>query len=187
MPSVEKNHITGPCFFLSYRWELVVPEPPPLNCILKNWHKFDPQSLKTPFILAFSAVREDLTSPKRQSLLGQHLINQSTPFIRANLNTLWFKNFSYETMTTKRKDDIFDTEWPWYPLDSRENLLKWNLFEITKLVLFARAIRKKLACWNTILELWSCLRNKNRPGKKPKVNSYHILGIHNPLYLGLQP
>ena len=71
-------------------------------------------------------------------------------------------------MTTKRKDDIFDTEWPWYPLDSRENLLKWNLFEITKLVLFARAIRKKLACWNTILELWSCLRNKNRPGKKPE-------------------
>ena len=28
-PPVEKSHGTGHCFFLSYRWELAVPEPPP--------------------------------------------------------------------------------------------------------------------------------------------------------------
>ena len=49
-------------------------------------------------------------------------------------------------MTTKRRDDIFDTEKPWYSLDSRENWLKWSLFEIAELFLFAPAIRKKLAC-----------------------------------------
>ena len=39
---------------------------------------------------AFLTLREDFTSPERQSLLGQHLISQATPVIRANLNILWF-------------------------------------------------------------------------------------------------
>jgi len=42
---VEKSHSCGCHFFLSYRWELAVPEPPPLKCILRNWDKFSPQSL----------------------------------------------------------------------------------------------------------------------------------------------
>ena len=36
----------------------------------------------------FLTLREDFTSPERQSLLGQHLISQATPVIRANLNIL---------------------------------------------------------------------------------------------------
>ena len=37
---------------------------------------------------AFFILKEDLTSPERQFLLGQHLISQATPVIRANLNIL---------------------------------------------------------------------------------------------------
>ena len=33
-------------FFLSYRWELTIPASLLLNCILKNWDRFDPQGLK---------------------------------------------------------------------------------------------------------------------------------------------
>ena len=39
-------------------------------------------------------------------------------------------------------------------------------------------------CWLVkilFLELQFCLRNKNRPGKKPQVNSYRVLGIRSPL------
>ena len=39
---------------------------------------------------AFFTLEEDLTSPERQSLLGQHLISQATPVIRTNLNIPWF-------------------------------------------------------------------------------------------------
>ena len=35
-------------------------------------------------------LREDLTSPERQSLTGQHLISQATPVIRAKLSITWF-------------------------------------------------------------------------------------------------
>jgi hypothetical protein len=66
------------------------PEPRPLNNILKNWDNFDPQGLKIPYIWGFFALREDLTCPERESLLG-HLIDQSTPVIRAHLSTLGFK------------------------------------------------------------------------------------------------
>lgn len=66
------------------------PEPPPLNNILKTWDNFDPQGLKIPYIWGFFALREDLSCPERESLLG-HLIDQSTPVIRAHLSTLWFK------------------------------------------------------------------------------------------------
>jgi len=66
------------------------PEPRPLNNILKTWDNFDPQGLKIPYIWGFFALREDLTCPERESLLG-HLIDQSTPVIRAHLSTLWFK------------------------------------------------------------------------------------------------
>ena len=37
---------------------------------------------------AFLTLTEDFTSPERQSLLGQHLLSQATPVIRANLNIL---------------------------------------------------------------------------------------------------
>ena len=32
--------------FLSYRWKLTIPASLLLNCILKNWDRFDPQGLK---------------------------------------------------------------------------------------------------------------------------------------------
>ena len=59
---------------------------------------------------AFFTLREDLTSPERQSLLGQHLI--SLPLSSKPTRTLSGLKFSYETMSTKKRDDIFDTEWP---------------------------------------------------------------------------
>ena len=46
---VEKSHGCGCCFFLSYRWELAVPEPLLYNVFFffkKSRDKFDPQSLK---------------------------------------------------------------------------------------------------------------------------------------------
>jgi len=73
---------------------------------------FGAQKYKVPYIQAFFALGEDLTFKEKQPLLGQHLISQCTLVIRANFNTLWFENFSYETMTTKGRDDIFDSEWP---------------------------------------------------------------------------
>ena len=39
---MEGNRGTGHCFFLSYRGKVLTP----LDCVLKNWDKFDPQSLK---------------------------------------------------------------------------------------------------------------------------------------------
>ena len=45
-PLVDRSHCCGCRFFLSYRWELAVFRTTPLNCIFKNWDKFDPQNLK---------------------------------------------------------------------------------------------------------------------------------------------
>ena len=87
MPPVEKSHGTGRCFFSLLQMGANSSRTTPLN---KNWDNFDPQGLKIPYIWGFFALRDDLTCPERYSLLG-HLINRSTPVIRANLNTLWFK------------------------------------------------------------------------------------------------
>ena len=59
---------------------------------------------------AFFTLREDLTSPERKSLLGQHLI--SLPLSSEPTRTLPGLKFSYETMSTKKRNDISDTEWP---------------------------------------------------------------------------
>ena len=61
-----------------------------------------------------------------------------------------------------------------------------SLFEIAKPVLLACAIRKKVGLLKYFVGA-PFLRNKNRSGKKPKVNSHHVLGINSPLCLGLQP
>ena len=47
-------------------------------------------------------------------------------------------------MTTKKRDDIFDTEWPWYSLDFGKKMVKINsFFEVEKAVLLAWASKKK--------------------------------------------
>ena len=45
LPLVEKRHSCGCHFFLSFRRELTVPEPPILKCTLRDWGKFGFQSL----------------------------------------------------------------------------------------------------------------------------------------------
>ena len=53
-PPVESSHGCGCHFFLSYRWELAVPEPLLYNVFKKkNWDKLDPQNLKKKTRLIF--------------------------------------------------------------------------------------------------------------------------------------
>ena len=38
--------------------------------------------------------------------------------------------FSHKAMTIERKDNLFDTGWPWYCLDSGKNWLRWIFFSL---------------------------------------------------------
>ena len=54
-PPVEKSHVCGFRFFLSYRWELAVPKPLLWNVFKKKkkkcWDKFDSQSFKKSLLI----------------------------------------------------------------------------------------------------------------------------------------
>ena len=131
----------------------------------------------------FFALRE-VTSPERQALLRNMLVR-----LRLSSEPIWTFSgliFNCETMTTKKRDDIFDIEWLWYSLDFGENWLK-SFLKLQNRFLLHTQLRKS---WLVKILFWSSnsdWETKNRAGKKPEVNSYHVLGIHNPLFLGLQP
>ena len=73
-----------------------------------------------------SADQTKTPSPERDNPWWENILSSSLPLFRVNLNILWFKIFNYEIMIIERKKTIE----LWYSLDSRENWLKWNLFEI---------------------------------------------------------
>ena len=72
-------------------------------------------------------------------------------------------------MTTKKRDDIFDTEWPWYSLDSRENWLNKIFFDIAKLVLLACTVRKKVDLLKYFFEAPILPKKKQHLGKSLKL------------------
>ena len=113
---------------------------------------------------SYSADQTKTPSPERDNPWWENILSSSLPLFRVNLNILWFKIFNYEIMIIERKKTIE----LWYSLDSRENRLKWNLFEIAKLLLFTCAIRKNWLVEIHFLELqpWE---NRNMPKKKPEV------------------
>ena len=128
-----------------------------------------------------SADQTKTPSLERDNPWWENILSSSLPLFRVNLNILWFKIFNYEIMIIERKKTIE----LWYSLDSRENWLKWNLFEITKLFLFACAIRKT---WLIKYFFWisdPASENSNMLRKKREVNCY-VLEIHSPLCLRLQ-
>lgn len=90
----------------------------PLNCICKKTDKFDPQSLRSPFYAGFLCFKRRLHLP-RDNPAGKASYQSVHPCHQNQFEHLYL-NFSYETMTTKRTDDIFDTECQGYSLDSEK-------------------------------------------------------------------
>ena len=56
-------------------------------------------------------------------------MSPSVPVITVNLSTVQSVLY-HKAVTIERKDNLFDTAWPWYCLDSGENWVRWFFFSL---------------------------------------------------------
>ena len=145
-----------------------------------------PYSCKFPYSFRFFWSNEDPTSPKEQSLLGQHL--QSVCPCQQNQ----FEHYSVYTLAMilwlqKRRDGIFDKGWPWHSLNPGKSWLNEIFLKLQNrfflhVQLEEVGLLKYFFFWE--LQPWY---NRNMPKQKPIVTSYHVIETDNPLCLRCQP